>query len=709
MKCLACGNEQNEGGASCAKCGAALSAVGTHKLSLIDGRYEVLVTIKAGSMGCVYKARDTRLDTIVAVKKMLPSFTTPEELRYAQERFRQEARLLSQLHHRGLPKVTDFFIAGDAETGIPAHFLVMTFLEGKDLEASMAERAEKVFPVQDVLDYMKQILEIFTYLHSQTPPIIYRDLTPRNIILANGELFIVDFGIARPMLANQKGTAIGTPGYASPEQYKGFADPRSDIYSFGALIHYLLTGANPEDSSKPLFTFAPPRSLNPLVPEYLDRLVMSMVDIIPEKRPGSAEEITMYLKQHTGGGSPAPSRRMAQYVDILEAIKKDDLPAVKDFLNQGTSVNEKNKAGFTPLHVAAQQGNREIAEYLISAGARVSIRNQYGYPSSHYATEMGHIELAELLRAREMNETSFPTMQAAPSSLSHGGSATPSYRQPGRPPSSPKSPPASRKTTILVASIVIVIALAFTGIIFFYFTNPQIQLNRMGFGLKSKEFLECVKNGNVRATRLFLEAGMDPSVKGEYGETALHWAAGEDRQEILKLLLLHKVDVNAKTKNGLTPLQWSAQFGVQTSTTAPLLIAQGADAKARTSEGWTVLHWTAYRGDQAAIQFFISKGVDVNAACKKGWTPLHAAAQGGFKAAVEMLLKNGARVDVRDCYGWTPLFWAVQEDHLDIVELLVFKKADVNIKDKEGCTPLKVAGRDGKKQIAAYLASHKAR
>jgi ankyrin repeat protein/tRNA A-37 threonylcarbamoyl transferase component Bud32 len=710
MKCTACGNESREGTATCTRCGAQLSTGGTHKLFLIDNRYEVLETIKAGAMGCVYKARDARLDVIVAVKKMLPSFTTPEELRYAQERFREEAKLLSKLRHEGMPKVTDFLIESDPNTGIPAHYLVMTFLEGKDLESLMAERQGRPFPTGEVLEYLGQILDVLGYLHSQDPPIIYRDLTPRNIIIDKGRLYLVDFGIARPMRTNQKGTAIGTPGYASPEQYKGFADPRSDIFALGALAHYLLTGANPEDSSKPLFTFDPPRSLNITVPEYLDRLVMSMVDVVPENRPGSAREIATYLAQHSGDGSQAPSRSRTRYPDIFEAVKKGDLPAVKDFLGQGIGVNEKNKAGFTPLHCAAQQGNAEMVEYLISVGARASVKNQYGYPPSHYAQEMGHDDLAAYLLGQEARETPFVPVQQLPPQQVHSQPPPPAPSpRPAAAPRAPKPSPGLGMLPKLVIAGVFLFFLAIVAFVVYFLTDPRMQLDRMGYGMRNQEFLECVKKGNLKATQCYLKAGMDPGVEGEFGETALHWAASEDRQDIVKLLCEHKVDVNARTKKGLTPLQWSAQFGVQTSTTAPLLIAQGADVKVKTSDGWTVLHWAAYKGDHAALALFISQGVDVNAPCSKGWTPLHIAAQGGFKAAVEVLLKNKASVNAKDCYGWTPLFWAIQEDRPEVVKLLVSQKADVNLKDKENCTPLKVAQRDQKKPIADYLASHGAR
>jgi serine/threonine protein kinase len=146
------------------------------------------------------------------------------------------------------------------------------------------------------MDYFLQILDILQYLHTQNPPLIYRDLNPRNVMVSSGRIFLVDFGIARVFTPHEKGTAIGTPGYAPPEQYKGFAGPRSDLYSLGVMMHYLITGIDPESSTDTLFSFVPVRQVNPEVPEYLEKVIMSMVDLVPERRPSSAGETAQMIR-----------------------------------------------------------------------------------------------------------------------------------------------------------------------------------------------------------------------------------------------------------------------------------------------------------------------------------------------------------------------------------------------------------------------------
>jgi formylglycine-generating enzyme required for sulfatase activity len=209
--------------------------------------------------------------------------------------------MLSILHHQGLPKVIDIFIEKELSTGKPLHYLVMEFIEGKDLETIIQERGQKSFPVDEAVDYFRQILNILHYLHTQNPPIVHRDLNPRNVMVHKGKVFLVDFGIARLFNPQQKGTAIGTAGYAAPEQYKGAAEPRSDIFSLGAVMHYLVTGKDPEDASGSLFSFEQARKINPSVPKYLDTLIMSMVDVVIDKRPCNTEALIKALdgKQQT--------------------------------------------------------------------------------------------------------------------------------------------------------------------------------------------------------------------------------------------------------------------------------------------------------------------------------------------------------------------------------------------------------------------------
>lgn len=283
--CPDCGRQHPDEAVKCTDCGLRLVKGNAPEPVLLDNRYEIPDVVKSGAMGCVYRGLDTRLGNIVAVKKMIIPHS-PEN----RERFLREAKLLSQLHHGGLPNVSDFFVAQDPETREMSHFLVMTFIDGKDLETVMEEE-KKPLPFETVIDYFRQILEILSYLHSQEPPVIYRDMKPSNIMVSKGKIFLVDFGIARLFTGEVRGTVVGTPGYAAPEQYRGFSDAKSDIYSLGVVMHYLLTGRDPSDFEAAPFQFDSIRNFNTEISEDFDRLIMSMLDVLPENRPESADKI----------------------------------------------------------------------------------------------------------------------------------------------------------------------------------------------------------------------------------------------------------------------------------------------------------------------------------------------------------------------------------------------------------------------------------
>ncbi len=411
--CPECGRKNGDGEESCPECGHSRSeqARTAAPVKLIDNRYEILSTIKAGGMGCVYKARDTRLDHPIALKKLIPP--SDGDFTYALERFREEARILSTLHHPGLPKVSDFFSVPEHEKGGNAFYLAMTFIDGDDLETLMEKRNRKPFSPDEVLPLFTQVLSILEYLHTRTPPIIYRDLNPRNIMLSGSRVFLIDFGIARLFTPLKKATVIGTPGYAAPEQYRGDAEPRSDLYALGVMTHFMLTGQDPEVNSGTLFTFERPSIRNPLIPDSLDELILSMVDVIPEKRPPSAAAVLKALEAPEAGNaspadgvtSPAPGKvtargkvsRSLQYNSLYEAVEKLDLEAARDFLAEETDVNMKKTNGWTPLHSAIYHGSVEMARLLIAAGARVDAPRSDGWTPLHLAAYHGHTGLASLL------------------------------------------------------------------------------------------------------------------------------------------------------------------------------------------------------------------------------------------------------------------------------------------------------------------------
>ncbi len=209
---------------------------------VLDGRYKIMHLIKIGGMSNIYKAQDTRLEKICAIKELICHHEEPEEVEYAIKRFKEEAKLLAELSHANLPRVTDYFTFG------VYYYLVMDFIEGVDLETILRRNEGKGLNETDVINWAIQICDVLDYLHNQKPnPIIYRDIKPANIMLREGsdKIVLIDFGIAREINPKGNVTAIGTMEYAPMEQYQGKAEPRSDIYGLGATMHHLLTARPP--------------------------------------------------------------------------------------------------------------------------------------------------------------------------------------------------------------------------------------------------------------------------------------------------------------------------------------------------------------------------------------------------------------------------------------------------------------------------------
>ncbi len=282
--------------------------------TLVVGRYLVQRKLGQGGMGAVYLVQDQRLGgKPYALKEMSEQgIIDPTERQAALVAFGQEAQMLAALDHANLPKVTDFF----EENG--NQYLVMEFVQGETLETRL-ERTTGPLPEALVRKYAEQLCDVLDYLHRRQPPIIFRDLKPANImLLPDDKLKLIDFGIARHFKPGKsKDTqAMGTPGYAAPEQYgKGQSDQRTDIYALGALMHHMLTARDP---SLDPFKFAGPRSLNPVLSASIDKAVVQAVDLDPNRRWQSIRELRNLLMGATGPASfvsayPAPTQaaRMA--------------------------------------------------------------------------------------------------------------------------------------------------------------------------------------------------------------------------------------------------------------------------------------------------------------------------------------------------------------------------------------------------------------
>ncbi len=293
--CDNCGLANAETARFCQHCAAPLlfkrSTGDLPEQTLLGNRYQLESRIGQGGMGAVYKAADTRFNNrSVAIKEMSRAGLTPSRIQEAEDAFERESRLLADLVHPNLPRIYDYFTEEERS------YLVMDFIEGETLEEYLEHKGGGPVNLEQALDWGMQICDVLSHLHTHQPPIIFRDLKPSNVMLSNGHVYLIDFGIARIFKPGQSHdtVAFGSPGFAAPEQYgKAQSTPRSDIYSLGALLHCLLTGVDP--SEQPFF-FRPASELNPAVPVELENLLTRMLELKVENRPASAQEVAKTLR-----------------------------------------------------------------------------------------------------------------------------------------------------------------------------------------------------------------------------------------------------------------------------------------------------------------------------------------------------------------------------------------------------------------------------
>lgn len=244
---------------------------------MLHKRYMILRTIGQGGMGAVYQARDMKRQTICAIKEMSLSNVPPDERLQAIQNFKIEAKMLWALSHPNLPSFHGFFTEGQR------YFMVMEYIDGYTLE-DLLERNNAPFPERRVLGWARQLCDVLEYLHSQNPPIIFRDMKPGNIMLMrNGRVKLIDFGIARFFRStlSPDTQVLGTPGFAPPEQYgKAPTDERSDIYSLAITLFQLLTNTLSETG----FGLKDIRSINPQISPVVARALEKAASLSIEDR-----------------------------------------------------------------------------------------------------------------------------------------------------------------------------------------------------------------------------------------------------------------------------------------------------------------------------------------------------------------------------------------------------------------------------------------
>ena len=255
--------------------------------TVVDGKYEILKEIGRGGMSVVYLAMDKRLNKQWAVKEIRKKGSGKND-EIIVNSLLAEANMMKKLDHPALPRIVDI-----VDNGITI-YVVMDYIEGESLDKILNEYGAQ--PEELVIGWAKQLCDALSYLHSQKPPIIYRDMKPANVMLKpEGNIKIIDFGIAREYKEQNLAdtTVLGTKGYAPPEQYSGQTDPRSDIFALGMTMHHLLTGIDPRNGE----AYASVRQWNPELSEGIEIIIDRCVEPAAEKRYQNCENL-LYDLEH---------------------------------------------------------------------------------------------------------------------------------------------------------------------------------------------------------------------------------------------------------------------------------------------------------------------------------------------------------------------------------------------------------------------------
>lgn len=311
--------------------------------TILQKRYLIISKIGQGGMGTVYQAKDERLGVKVALKETVVSGEALEKA------FEREAKLLAKLRHPVLPVVSDYFFENASQ------YLVMQYIEGKDLGQLLAERG--AFSLVEVLTWAGRLLDALDYLHTQQPPIIHRDIKPNNLKLTDrGEIILLDFGLAKgsatvlPNTTNNSSSSVYgyTPHYAPIEQIEGTGtDARSDVYALAATLYHLLTGVKPPDAMPRVLSLIngqgdplrPAHKINPKVPTPISDALTVALSQKRDERPADAAAMRSILE---------------------EAIKISNDPSLLNLLNPTVRLSNGQTSEQSPLNTTKLESSSEL-------------------------------------------------------------------------------------------------------------------------------------------------------------------------------------------------------------------------------------------------------------------------------------------------------------------------------------------------------------
>lgn len=264
--------------------------------TVLDEKYEILRRIGEGGMSIVYLARNNRMNMQLAVKEIKNDGSKSAEV--LLKGLEREANILKDVDHPVIPRIIDIV----KHSGTIC--VVMDFIEGENLADKLKE-VER-FSQDKVIEWGLELASALEYLHSMNPPIIYRDMKPSNVMLKpDGGVKLIDFGTAKTydIENNADTTALGTRGYAAPEQFgdaqgRGIykTDARTDIYNLGATLYHMVTGKNPQE---PPYEMVPIREVDPMLSTGLEQIILKCTKPNPNERYQSCSELIYALEHYT--------------------------------------------------------------------------------------------------------------------------------------------------------------------------------------------------------------------------------------------------------------------------------------------------------------------------------------------------------------------------------------------------------------------------
>lgn len=245
--------------------------------TLQEGRVKVVQPLTTGGWSAIYLCQWQEKTSAILKEAVVPPGANEELKEKARKHFEKEAVLLAGLDNPKIARVLDYFIENSRQ------YMIIQRISGANVRSYVKDRG--VVSESQALKWAGELVDIVTYLHNRTPPIIHRDLTPENLVLdMRGSLVLIDFGAANEFVGTVTGTLVGKPSYISPEQFSGHATLQSDLYSLGAVLFFMLTARDPQPLS-----VARPRQYNKVVSEAMDDFVAGLTALSLAERTSSVE------------------------------------------------------------------------------------------------------------------------------------------------------------------------------------------------------------------------------------------------------------------------------------------------------------------------------------------------------------------------------------------------------------------------------------